>query len=117
MSKKGHSPTNTSWSLIKHLRELHQSSSLPVIYGGSAGQIVWFDAGLSDSCEHMLPKPLTRVPALGVLPGFVCPHFDVESVASTAQDKIGRDLWGHTYRGYDFALHLTQDTGNETGLA
>lgn len=68
-----------------------------VLAGGSAGGIVWFDGGHSDSMDPSSyknpPGPyfspnLTkeeldhawayiRVPGLGVLPGLFCPHYDV----------------------------------------
>ncbi|PON15234.1 hypothetical protein C2W62_24915 [Candidatus Entotheonella serta] len=66
-----------------------------VLSGGSAGAICWFDGGHSDSMDpasykaRMLadtPAPLSeakrtgwdyiRVPGLGLLPGFCCPHHD-----------------------------------------
>ena len=71
-----------------------------VLAGGSAGGIVWFDGGHSDSMDpttyHHPPGPLlkpdlpkeilakswayVRVPGLSVLPGLFCPHYDkVES--------------------------------------
>jgi hypothetical protein len=93
-------------------------AALPAIYGGSAGLIAWFDSGHSDSCLKPQPTPLLRVPALGLLPGFVCPHFDVEvDSTSSAPTQIGKDSKGHAYRGYDFAVHLAHDTGDEIGLA
>lgn len=68
-----------------------------VMAGGSAGGIVWFDGGHSDSMDATTyknpPGPLyapnlssevleaawayVRVPGLGVLPGLFCPHYDV----------------------------------------
>ena len=71
-----------------------------VLAGGSAGGIVWFDGGHSDSMDpttyHHPPGPLLRpglskevlakswaylrVPGIGTLPGLFCPHYDkVES--------------------------------------
>jgi hypothetical protein len=118
IGRKGKDAKHEPWSLMKHIRYLKSVNKLPVIFGGSAGLIAWFDAGHSDSCDNVHPYPLTRVPALGLLPGFVCPHFDIEADPSTtAPTTIGKDLSGHTYRGYDFALHLAKDTGDEMGLA
>jgi dipeptidase E len=68
-----------------------------VLAGGSAGGIIWFDGGHSDSMDAttyknppgpLLSKTLTkrqleqswayiRVPGLGMLPGLFCPHYDV----------------------------------------
>lgn len=67
-----------------------------VLAGGSAGAIVWFDGGHSDSMKpgsfKNPPGPLlrpdltpeewskdwtyVRVPGLGMLPGLLCPHYD-----------------------------------------
>jgi len=67
-----------------------------VLCGGSAGGIVWFDGGHSDSMEPQSyknpPGPLLnpnmsaaelsswayiRVPGLGAVPGLFCPHYDI----------------------------------------
>eukprot|EP00658_Telonema_sp_P-2_P022151 TRINITY_DN18843_c0_g1_i6.p2 TRINITY_DN18843_c0_g1~~TRINITY_DN18843_c0_g1_i6.p2 ORF type:complete len:205 (+),score=36.26 TRINITY_DN18843_c0_g1_i6:426-1040(+) len=67
-----------------------------VLCGGSAGGIVWFDGGHSDSMEAASyknpPGPLLspnmskeemgawayiRVPGLSVIPGLFCPHYDM----------------------------------------
>lgn len=68
-----------------------------VLAGGSAGGITWFDGGHSDSMDPNTyknpPGPLVnpnltkaeldkswayiRAPALGLLPGLFCPHYDV----------------------------------------
>jgi len=54
-----------------------------ILTGGSAGAICWFDGGHSDSMDPAsYKKPQSaiynweyiRVPALGFLPGLVCPH-------------------------------------------
>jgi len=66
-----------------------------VMCGGSAGGIVWFDGGHSDSMEpgsyKNPPGPLLkdtsdgvmnnwayiRAPGLSILPGLFCPHYDM----------------------------------------
>ena len=45
-----------------------------VLSGTSAGAMVWFEEGLTDS----LPGDLARIPCLGFLSGSYCPHFDGE---------------------------------------
>jgi peptidase E len=46
-----------------------------VLGGASAGSICWFEAGTTDS----RPKALSRVDALGFLPGSHSPHYDGEA--------------------------------------
>jgi len=67
-----------------------------VLCGGSAGGIVWFDGGHSDSMEaasyknppgpllnpNMTPEEMAswayiRVPGLSTVPGLFCPHYDM----------------------------------------
>jgi dipeptidase E len=61
-----------------------------VVCGGSAGAICWFDGGHSDSMDptsYREPLPSShprgtdwryiRVDGLGLLPGLLCPHYDV----------------------------------------
>ena len=45
-----------------------------VLFGGSAGMICWFEAGVTDSFG---PK-LAGIDGLGFLPGSACPHYDGE---------------------------------------
>jgi dipeptidase E len=90
--------------------------------GGSAGGIVWFDGGHSDSMDpdtyknppgRMLNPACTpeqmsnwayiRVPGLSLLPGLFCPHYD--KVQSNG-----------VLRATDFTSMLQQHAG-ETGIA
>ena len=61
-----------------------------VVAGGSAGAICWFDGGHSDSMDptsyrqpiaaddpHAHDWRYIRVDGLGLLPGLLCPHYDV----------------------------------------
>ena len=61
-----------------------------VVAGGSAGAICWFDGGHSDSMDptsyrepiafdqpHARDWRYVRVDGLGLLPGLLCPHYDV----------------------------------------
>ncbi len=45
-----------------------------VLYGGSAGMICWFEAGVTDSYG----PELEGMECLGFLPGSACPHYDGE---------------------------------------
>jgi dipeptidase E len=45
-----------------------------VLYGGSAGMICWFEAGVTDS----FGPQLEGMDCLGFLPGSACPHYDGE---------------------------------------
>eukprot|EP00808_Paulinella_micropora_P008973 g17946.t1 len=92
-----------------------------VLAGGSAGAIVSFEAGHSDSMDPTSyknpPGPLLnpemsedelknwayiRVPALGFFPGLVCPHYD-----QTQSNGV--------LRAYDFTGMLQRHSG-ETGI-
>lgn len=97
-----------------------------VMCGGSAGGIVWFDGGHSDSMEaHSYknpPGPLLnpnlnlnqtdagwdawayiRVPGMSLIPGYFCPHYDVTE-------------GNGALRATDFTAQLQQHSG-ETGIA
>lgn len=52
-----------------------------MLCGLSAGAICWFEAGLSDSDRFETKEnwTLTRVEALGLVPGLFCPHLDSEN--------------------------------------
>ena len=86
-----------------------------VICGGSAGAICWFDGGHSDSMDPTsYRQPVAdddpratdwrylRVDGLGVLPGLLCPHYDV-----TQRNGV--------LRAADFEQMLQRHAG-ETGL-
>jgi dipeptidase E len=86
-----------------------------VVCGGSAGAICWFDGGHSDSMDptsYREPLPPThpratawryvRVDGLGLLPGLLCPHYDV-----TQRNGVPRAL--------DFGRMLSRHHG-ERGL-
>ncbi len=86
-----------------------------VVCGGSAGAICWFDGGHSDSMDptsYREPVSLDdpraydwsyiRVDGLGLLPGLLCPHYDV-----TGRNGV--------LRAHDFAAMLRRHAG-ETGL-
>lgn len=92
-----------------------------VLCGGSAGGIVWFDGGHSDSMEaesyknppgpllnpNMTPKEMAtwayiRVPGLSTVPGLFCPHYDITE---------GNGV----LRASDFTGMLQRHTG-ETGV-
>jgi len=47
-----------------------------VLYGGSAGMICWFEAGVTDSYGPQLEG----MDCLGFLPGSACPHYDGEEL-------------------------------------
>lgn len=97
-----------------------------VMCGGSAGGIVWFDGGHSDSMEaHSYknpPGPLLnpnlnlnqtdagwdawayiRVPGMSMIPGYFCPHYDVTE-------------GNGALRATDFTAQLQQHSG-EYGIA
>ena len=61
-----------AWGVDLILREALQCGV--VLAGISAGAICWFQEGLTDS----RPGNLTRVEALGLLPGSFSPHYDGE---------------------------------------
>lgn len=92
-----------------------------VLCGGSAGGIVWFDGGHSDSMEAASyknpPGPFLnpnmpqegwdawsyiRVPGIATIPGFFCPHYDV-----TESNGVPRSA--------DFTTLLQQHSG-EVGI-
>ncbi len=56
------------------LREAWESGI--VLYGGSAGMICWFEAGVTDS----FGPQLAGMDCLGFLPGSACPHYDGEEL-------------------------------------
>jgi dipeptidase E len=60
------------WGLDVTLRKAWQKGI--VLAGISAGQICWFDQGLTDS----IPGPVTALNCLGFLPGSCTPHYDSE---------------------------------------
>lgn len=60
------------WAIDQHLREAAARGA--VLAGSSAGAICWFESGLTDS----IPGRITAMPALGLLPGSFCPHYDSE---------------------------------------
>eukprot|EP00928_Gymnodinium_smaydae_P026364 TRINITY_DN20735_c0_g1_i1.p1 TRINITY_DN20735_c0_g1~~TRINITY_DN20735_c0_g1_i1.p1 ORF type:complete len:348 (+),score=44.49 TRINITY_DN20735_c0_g1_i1:45-1088(+) len=93
-----------------------------VMCGGSAGGIIWFDGGHSDSMEvesyKNAPGPLLnpsmskqemeawayiRVPGLSILPGLFCPHYDMTESNGAL-------------RASDFTGMLQRHSG-ETGIA
>jgi dipeptidase E len=97
------------------------ASNGTVMCGGSAGGIVWFDGGHSDSMDpssyknppgpflspnmtaaEMMNWAYIRVPGLSVLPGLFCPHYDV-----TESNGV--------LRADDFTVLLQQHVG-ETGV-
>jgi peptidase E len=47
-----------------------------VLFGGSAGMICWFEAGVTDS----FGPQLDGMDCLGFLPGSACPHYDGEEL-------------------------------------
>jgi len=61
-----------AWGLDVILREAWTRGV--VLAGVSAGQICWFEQGLTDS----IPGPFTALTCLGFLPGSCSPHFDSE---------------------------------------
>lgn len=88
-----------------------------VLCGGSAGGIVWFDGGHSDSMEPSSyknpPGPLLnpnmpksgldnwayiRVPGISLIPGLFCPHYDVTEGNGVARSE-------------DFTVLLQQHSG------
>lgn len=86
-----------------------------VACGGSAGAICWFDGGHSDSMDptsYLAPLSADdprasewryiRVDGLGLLPGLLCPHYEV-----TRSDGV--------VRAQDFAEMMVRHPG-ETGL-
>ena len=60
------------WELDQRLREAWEQGK--VLAGVSAGSVCWFESALSDS----IPGTLTVLPALGLLSGSNCPHYDSE---------------------------------------
>lgn len=60
------------WGLDGILRKAWESGI--VLSGVSAGQICWFEQGLTDS----IPGPVTALKCLGFLPNSCTPHYDSE---------------------------------------
>jgi len=88
-----------------------------VLAGGSAGAIVWFDGGHSDSMDPTTyknpPGPILnpeleeatlgmswsyiRTPGLGIVPGIFCPHYDVtQSNGILRADSFADTLRAHS---------------------
>jgi dipeptidase E len=95
-----------------------------VLVGGSAGAAIWFDGGHSDSRDpgsfKNPPQDLTpfqakqwqyiRSPGLGILPGYICPHYDshVEACPTLLEGSP-------VQRSQDFHRQLAHHSG-ETGI-
>lgn len=92
----GHTP-----GLVAHLRESGKGEAALaaarcglVLAGVSAGAVCWFDFGLFD--RH--GRGLEPLPALGVVPGCLCPHFDSDlERRATFPRQIAE---GHLPRGH-----------------
>ncbi|WP_316163845.1 Type 1 glutamine amidotransferase-like domain-containing protein [Bradyrhizobium sp. SZCCHNRI20481] len=60
------------WDLDRHLRTAWENGV--ILAGTSAGAMVWYEEGLTDS----LPNQLVPLACLGFLSGSYCPHFSSE---------------------------------------
>lgn len=59
-----------------------------VLFGGSAGMICWFEAGVTDSFGPQLEG---LADGLGLLPGSACPHYDGEAGRRPRYCELVRD--------------------------
>lgn len=72
---------------LRTLREYFRTAEEPpVVWGASAGTLVWFDQGYADTYDSKL---FVRVPGTHVLPGLVAPHCNDRSEFSRSQ-QLGR---------------------------
>ena len=88
-----------------------------VLFGGSAGMICWFEAGVTDS----FGPQLAGMDCLGFLPGSACPHYDGEERrrpryrelvdAGFPEGVAAEDGVGLHYVGTELAEAVTCRTG------
>jgi dipeptidase E len=87
------------------LRRAHDAGV--VLAGLSAGAICWFENGLSDSIG-VDPGPLgAATPALGLIPGTFCPHWDGEAWRQPVYRRLVAEGFAGGYAADDgAALHF-----------